>query len=263
MNQPSSVELFLPTPEQPDKPLMVFLPGMDGTGKLLARQIAGLSQYFDLRCLAIPDSNRQSWEDLAADVIRLIHREHCGRTIYLCSESFGACLALQIAATAPRLLKRLILINPASSLRRQFWARLVSQSTPYMPNWLYGLSGTFVFPLLANFNRINDFWQKTFVETVQPVSQDCFAWRISMLQSFAMSTDQLRQIATPTAMLASDSDRLLPSQQEVQRLKQFLPCAVMYQLPDSGHVCLLEDDVDLTQCLKVLDFLPETLSIKV
>jgi hypothetical protein len=39
---------------QPQYPLFVFLPGMDGTGQLLRSQTAGLEVAFDVRCLAIP-----------------------------------------------------------------------------------------------------------------------------------------------------------------------------------------------------------------
>lgn len=54
----SEVELkpcFLtPKRVQPDYPLLVYLPGMDGTGQLLRSQTAGLETGFDVRSLALP-----------------------------------------------------------------------------------------------------------------------------------------------------------------------------------------------------------------
>ena len=263
MKQASDLTLFAPTLPQPDKPLMVLLPGLDGTGRLFEPQVEALSYYFDLRCLAIPEGNRQGWTDLAQSVVTLIHDEQPRRPTYLCGESYGGCLALQVALTAPTLLNRLILVNPASSLRRQIWSRLLIQAAPYAPEWFYSISGVFAFPLLVDFARIQRHWQRLFIGTVRPISQDCVNWRLSMLQSFSAAIDQLRQLTVPTALIASGRDRLLPSYKEVEHLKQFLPDAVTYLLPESGHVCLLEKSVNLTSCLEALDFLPETSSIRV
>lgn len=258
MYRSSLPRLFAPTSPQPDKPLMVLLPGMDGTGKLFAPQITSLSRYFDLRCLALPEDNRQGWRSLAETVVTLIHPEQQARTTYLCGESFGGCLALQVALTAPELFDRLVLINPASSLRQQGWLRWVTQVAHGVPGWLFMTAGSFVLPMLANFERMGTPWQRAFIETVRPLSQECVVWRLSLLHNFELSPQLLRRLTVPTALLASGRDRLLPSRQEVEHLQQFLPHAVTYDLPDSGHVCLLETAIDLAQCLQDLDFLPVT-----
>ena len=263
MKQLSTLTLFAPTSLQPQKPLMIFLPGLDGTGKLFAPQVSRLSQHFDLRCLAIAEHNRQGWSTLAEAVIDLICRESSDKKIYICGESYGGCLALQVALTAPAIVKRLILVNPASSLREQFWSQWLLPWAPYTPEWLYSVSGALAFYLLADFERIPSYWQQTFIKTVGPISQSCVNWRLSMLQEFHIDTSQLKQLTIPTVLLASGRDRLLPSYNEVRRLQQLLPDAMTYLLPESGHVCLLEESVDLVSCLKTLDFLPEPSSIKV
>jgi len=242
---------------------MVMLPGLDGTGRLFMPQVAALSEYFDLRCLSIPADNRQDWEDLAGTVIHLIQRQQQRRETYICGESYGGCLALKIALTAPKLMNRLVLINPASSLRRQTWLRWVSQAADYVPDWLYNTSGAMVLPLLANFDRIHSHWQQAFVDTVRPIPRDCVNWRLSMLQRFEAPAEQLRQVMVQTALFSSGRDRLLPSRDEVARLRHSLPQAVTYDLPESGHVCLLERDINLAKCLKKLDFLPMLSSVEV
>jgi len=55
---------FLTQTGQPEYPLFVFLPGMDGTGQLLRSQTAGLEVAFDVRCLAIPRDDLTSWDVL-------------------------------------------------------------------------------------------------------------------------------------------------------------------------------------------------------
>ncbi|MBD0361862.1 MAG: alpha/beta hydrolase, partial [Coleofasciculus sp. C3-bin4] len=85
-----------PSRINPDYPLFVFLPGMDGTGQLLRLQTEGLETAFDVRCLAIPADDLTNWEDLTDKVVNLIEEElkkRSSRSVYLCGESFGGCLA--------------------------------------------------------------------------------------------------------------------------------------------------------------------------
>lgn len=248
--------LFAPIFPQPDKPLLLLLPGLDGTGQLFVSQVRSLAQDFDVRCLMIPEENRQDWFELAQAVVQLVDDVGRDRPLYLCGESFGGCLALQVALTAPSRLAHLVLINPASALHRYAWMRWATQYTSFIPHWLFQTSGAIALPLLANFNRISDAKRDLFVRTVRPISQACVAWRIELLHQFQVQPEQLSQLQVATSLLASGSDRLLPSQAEARLLQKSLPQAQIYPLPDSGHVCLLEDEVDLSQCLQALNVLP-------
>jgi pimeloyl-ACP methyl ester carboxylesterase len=261
MKESTSPVLFATTFPQIDKPLMVMLPGMDGTGKLFVSQMKPLSRYFDVHCLSIPESNRQDWQDLSQSVIGLIDEMRDNRPVYLCGESFGGCLALQIAMDAPDLLSYLIVINPASALRRHNWLRWTTQYAEYVPEWLFRTSGAIALPLLANFDRMGAYERELFIKTVRPISQACVTWRVAMLHKFEAQPDRLRQVKVPTALLASGRDRLFPSENEAQLLKQFLPDARIFRLPESGHVCLLENEVDLAAYLEELEFLPEPTAI--
>lgn len=236
---------------------MVMLPGLDGTGRLFVSQMRSLSQSFDVRCLHIPHENRQDWSELAHAVIDLVQEIRGNRHfVYLCGESFGGCLALQIALLEPTLMSHLVVINPASALRRYTWTRWTTQYVDFVPGWLFKMSGAVALPLLANFDRINDEKKLLFINTVRPIPQDCVTWRIGMLHRFQVQPEQLEEIVVPTALLASQRDRLFPSDREALLLQESLPNSKVHFLPKSGHVCLLEDEVDLVQCLKALHFLP-------
>ncbi|MGD1859334.1 MAG: alpha/beta fold hydrolase [Leptolyngbyaceae cyanobacterium] len=248
--------LFAPVFPRFDRPLMVMLPGLDGTGKLFAPQLRSLAHHFDIRCLVIPEDNRQDWPELSQAVAEAIEATCGSRPIYLCGESFGGCLALQVTQLLQRRLTHLVLVNPASALRRYAWLRWTTQYTSAVPSWLFKMSGTVALPLLANFDRIAQPKRDLFIKTVRPISQSCVAWRIDMLHRFEIQPSQLAAIKVPTTLLASGSDRLFPSDQEAQLLRQSLWQANIYNLPNSGHVCLLEDTVDLSACLKILGVLP-------
>ena len=124
----SSLSFWQPRPAQPNLPLFIFFPGMDGTGKLLHKQIDGLALKFDIRCLTIDSNDRTDWVGLVDRSLALIDQELAtGQELYLCGESFGACLAMQeagrfgSATQSEANISQLVLINPASSFMRLPW----------------------------------------------------------------------------------------------------------------------------------------------
>lgn len=69
---PAALHLFTPTEPQPQKPLLVYLPGMDGSGRLFSTQIPALHPHFEVRCLALPRDDRSDWKSLAEQTVELI-----------------------------------------------------------------------------------------------------------------------------------------------------------------------------------------------
>ncbi len=250
---------FLPIAAcRPTLPLFVFLPGMDGTGDLFHVQAPRLEATFDIRCLAIARHDQSSWRDLANQAIALIQQELAhrpNRTVYLCGESFGACLALQVARLAPTLCHRLILVNPASSFHHKNWLHWATSLTSWVPAPLYHLSSVGFLPWLAALPRISPRDRQALLKAMQSVPQTTSAWRLSLLQKFAMPLPVLRALSLPTLLIAGALDRLLPSVDEIQRLAQALPQAETVILPQSGHACLLETDVDLFAIMRECGFL--------
>ncbi|RXH89205.1 hypothetical protein DVH24_031562 [Malus domestica] len=98
-----------------DSPLLLFLPGIDGTGLGLIRHHQKLGKIFDVWCLHIPAKDRTTFTDLVKLVERTVRSQHRlapNRPIYLVGESLGACLALSVAALNPDIDLVLILANP-------------------------------------------------------------------------------------------------------------------------------------------------------
>lgn len=110
-------------------PLLFFLPGIDGVGLAAARQWPKLAPLFDLRVMAVPADDRTSLDGLVEVVAAAIEAEGKenipqSRPIYLAGESFGASLALLVAAEARGLVDRLIIVNPATSFSRSAWSAI-------------------------------------------------------------------------------------------------------------------------------------------
>lgn len=243
---------------QPEYPLFVYLPGMDGTGQLLRSQTAGLETGFDVRCLAIPRQDLTSWDVLTSNVLDLIHAElekSSQRVVYLCGESFGGCLAMKVAIQAPKLFKRLILINPASAFKLRPWLDLLSQLVELVPESLYDVGALGLLPFLASLQRISRNIRHELLKTMRYVPAETVVWRLSLLREFDVQDEELSSLTQLTLLIAGGSDRLLPSVNEITRLANIIPNSQAVILPQSGHACLLEEDVNLYEILQFNNFL--------
>ncbi|MEO1428091.1 MAG: alpha/beta hydrolase [Cyanobacteria bacterium J06633_8] len=242
----------------PDKPLFIYLPGMDGSGQLLRTQTDGLEVGFDVRCLAIPQNDLNHWDELTSSVLRLINAEIKNtpqRPVYLCGESFGGCLAQKVAVAAPHLFKRIILLNPASSFQTITLFSWGSQFTDFVPNLFYDV-GTFgLLPFLASLQRISSSDRQTLLKAMRSVPAETIRWRISLLREFYIDEYKLSKLNQPILLIAGANDRLLPSITEALRLGNIFANAKILVLPESGHACLLEKDINLYDILYQNDFL--------
>lgn len=251
-------QLLRPCAPNPGKPPFILLPGMDGTAQLQYDQARQLANAFDVRCLAIPSNDLSSWDDLTEQVLQLIEMEFSRATgqIYLLGESFGGCLALKVALRSPRLFQRLILVNPASSFERATLIRWGSHLTQWLPGILYSYSCLSLLPFLASLNRMSDAGRWALFSAMRSVSHQSAQWRLSLLYNLNVPDHHLQQISMPTLIVASGSDRLLPSVDEARRLESLIAPAQTYLLPQSGHACLLEESVSLRRILQECEFMP-------
>lgn len=257
------MRLLSPKPQRVGCALFVFLPGMDGTGQLLRTQLSTLHQGFDIRCLAISAQNDWSWSQLADRAINLIRAEIAGQppsvsppSVYLCGESFGGCLALQVALKAPELIDRLILVNPASSFRQLPWMRFGASVSAFLSDDLHRLGMYGLVPFLVAQHRVAPTDREALWQAMTSVPPKTASRRLGLLRQFDAAQLPLASIRQPTLLIAGDADRLLPSKTEIQRLAQRLPHAQTLTLPESGHACLLETQVNLYALMQGAQFLP-------
>ena len=159
ISEQNSEPYFLtPHISNPEYPLLIFLPGMNETGKaLLKLETRGLEVGFDVRCLVIPPNNFMDWEQLTESAIALIQAE-LERTpqeaVCLGGESWGGCLALKLIEHSPHLFKRLILVNSASSFHRIAWFTQSSRLLAWTPPLLYKFSPVVILYLTSALTRI-------------------------------------------------------------------------------------------------------------
>lgn len=260
MNCELSVDFIDPREVNPNQPLFIYLPGMDGTGKLLQNQADHLAANFDLRCLSIRIDNYSTWQELARDTVQLINREleqKTNREVYLCGESFGGCLALKTALAAPSLINKLILVNPASCFNQLPILSWGVDITGFLPSWVHRYSAAGLLPFLVKLNRINDCDRDRLIESMKSLPPHVISWRLALLRDFKVLDEELRSLNIPCLIVAGAADGLLPSVAEAQKLINLLPRGQMMILPQSGHACLLETEISLYKILVEQNFITD------
>ncbi|XP_009413594.2 phytyl ester synthase 2, chloroplastic isoform X4 [Musa acuminata AAA Group] len=242
-----------------DSPLLLYLPGIDGTGLGLIRHHQRLGKIFDIWCLHIPVMDRTSFEGLVEYVERTINSEKSyslNKPIYLVGESIGACLALAVAARNPDFDLVMILANPATSFLK---SQLQSVSTflgilpeplhvtiPYFVNFITGYHLTFR-DLPDNFNDM--LADLSFLVDILP--KESFVWKLDLLKSAALFVNsRLHVVKAQILILASGRDQLLPSHEEAERICSNLPNCRIRHFKESGHTMFLESGIDLVTIIK-------------
>lgn len=248
---------FSPQLSKPDCPLLIFLPGLDETGKeMIALQTKSLDA-FDVRSFIIPPDDLDDWDSLAETVIVLTQAELAKiprMSVYLCGESFGGSLALKVILKAPELFNRIILINPASSFHRVPWLDFGSLLFPLTPDFLYNFSATLSLPFLAPLERLSSQARVALENSAKSAPKHTAQQRIAMMRDFKVDETRLQQINQPVLLIGSQLDRILPSVAEVKRLAKIFPYGKVVTLPHSGHACLIETDINVYEIMQANNF---------
>jgi pimeloyl-ACP methyl ester carboxylesterase len=113
-------------PEDAQKPLLLYLTGMDGLGVSAEPQFKDLSRRFEVRRLQVLAQDRRSFDELVAFVLTYINdwqARSAGKNgkVMLLGESFGGLLASGVAITNQTQLQGVMLANPATSFDRTDW----------------------------------------------------------------------------------------------------------------------------------------------
>ncbi len=241
-------------------PTLVFLPGLDGK-PLPGFQTRELSNAYNVLSV-VPCSGQAGdgagWDALARAVLDVVEAD----TFVLVGASFGAALALRVAARAPKRVEQLVLLNSGTALRTAPAARVVAALLPilYAPQ-LYRVAARILTPFLIDRSNLHE--SVTFSDNgmavfdIRDAPLDDVRHRIHLLGQFTadFGNDCVRNLVTaPTVVVASTSDRLLPSIQEARRLKSLLPNVVKHvEIPDVAHAALLDKRVSLRELLDVPD----------
>ncbi|XP_076950178.1 phytyl ester synthase 1, chloroplastic-like [Bidens hawaiensis] len=245
-----------------NSPVLLYLPGIDGTRVGLVIHDKALGKVFNVQCLHIPVWDRTPMEGLFQIVEETVMIEHTlspNKPIYLLGESFGGALALAVAARNPKVDLILILANPATSYERSplfFLPSLLGD----LPEEYYGLLPYAISPLAGDYIKIamvRSYGRNHLESILQLVAgfskdlrllsvmtkilpKDTLKWRLKLVQSTAAyANSRLHAVTSQVLILASGRDNLLPSKEEALRLFRSLKHCDVQVFEENGHTILL------------------------
>ncbi|KAL1547406.1 hypothetical protein AAHA92_23890 [Salvia divinorum] len=240
-----------------DSPLLLYLPGVDGVGLGLMTEHERLGKIFDIWCMHIPLTDRTPLTDLVKFVESTVQTEHSrapNRPIYLVGESLGACIALAVAARNPEIDLALILANPGSSdiatdhcEENLATEPFLCSSLPYFLTLLLGSPAKMVTTAMSKCLPLDQMIEVLSQESTTISSYlslftvEILRWKLNLLKSAAaFANSRLHAVKAQTLILASGQDKLFPSREEADRLRQVLQKCQVRLFADSGHALFLE-----------------------
>lgn len=183
------------------RPMLVLLPGFDGTGKLFASLVDALGDAADTHIVRYPDLT-----DTADYVACVAEQLPDAQPLILVAESFSGPVALQLLAQLPDRITGAVLsttfarppLGLVLSLANKL--RLASFVRPSMNEQILRM---FCLNGVADLGLI-----RRIVDVVRPIDQDTVASRLRALVTMDASA-VLEQIQQPVLVLSAQSDRVV------------------------------------------------------
>ena len=254
--------------ETTGKPILLYLPGLDGIGNYSIKSVQNLTEIFDLWRLQIDPTDRSSFLDLSS----AIHSKIVSfkEPITLMGESFGGLLAMHVALRSKDKVSKLVLINPATSYEQTTWnvlGPMIANAGPAFP--LVGLSALLatavemkqvqrITNMIASrinstesaFKELNNLLEVGLrVVALLPPATLQHRLKLWLNYGSGIMRERYDKITCPTLILIGNDDRLLPSAKEGQRLMNSLINTKTELLGfPTGHA-ILDGSFDLLETL--------------
>lgn len=214
--------------EQRSRPLLVLLPGLDGTGELFSHFVSALASNIETKIVPYPTDQCLGYAELEAFVTAALP---VGRRYVLLAESFSGPVGIRIAATPPADLAGVILCvtfakNPYPLLA---WAGPLTAGLPMksLPRWV---SAPFMAGMGASGPMADDVERATAL-----VDGAVLRHRLSAVLAVD-ETDALARIGLPALLLLAAADHVVPREAS-NHLRATLPSAEVVEI-DGSHLLL-------------------------
>lgn len=232
---------------QGDGPVVVLVPGMNGTAELFYRQVSLLQRSYRVATYSLRD-DAESLEVLAGDLAQVVEAAApAERRAIIVGESFGGAVALTFGLMHPERVASLVILNSFPYFVPQWRLRLAIAGLSALP-WgaMQLVRRVTAFRLHSRHTGREEV--KRFIELTAHATRDGYINRLKLLRHFDVR-HRLGEIRPPTMFLAAEHDHLVPSVAQAQYMSRCVPSSVMRVLDGHGHICLIAPDVDLAHIL--------------
>jgi pimeloyl-ACP methyl ester carboxylesterase len=225
---------------------LIFVPGMDGTGRLFYRQVPLLAQGFRVATYALRD-DASDMETLVADLARVLDMVAPKTPAVVVGESFGGTLALSFALTHPERVRALVVLNSFPRFLPQIRLHAAMLGIRLMPWGAMRLVRRLT-ALRLHSPHTHRSEVKYFLAQTHGTTRRGYLGRLRILTRYDVR-EHLVRIAVPALFLAADRDHLVPSVEQGTYMAARVPGAALRILAGHGHACLIAPGVDLAEII--------------
>ena len=215
---------------------------------LFYRQVPALARSYCVATYALRDS-AASYDELHDDLERVIDlvTPDDGRAI-LVGESFGGTVALGFTLAHPERVSALVVLNSFAHFKPQVRLRAAILGLSMLP-WgaLRIVRRLTAFRLHSPHTHRAE--SRKFIELTAATTRNGYRNRLWLLRRYDVRS-RLHEITRPTLFLAAERDHLIPSVEQAKLMSARVSGAAMRVLEGHGHICLINDDVDLERILR-------------
>jgi pimeloyl-ACP methyl ester carboxylesterase len=232
----------------PTVPLLLYLPGMEGTGQLFYKQEPELSRRYQVVPLPSRAVVPFEYDELVQDVLDAINLHEAEKAIIV-AESFGGTVALQFALKHQDRLAQLVLINTFPYFRRRLRLKLGQSLLPLTFQPLGNVVREFCYRKAMEMEGISK-------EDIAKVFQCSFSHgygasrnRMRLISEIDVRS-RLSEIQVPVLLIASMRDKIVPSVTEARFMAKRLQNARVIVLPKHGHTPLISTNFSLASVMQ-------------
>lgn len=233
--------------------LFVYVPGIEGTGKLFYKQAEHLAPDYKVVALPLRPHGRYSMNDLIAD-LRACVLDAGFESATVLGESFGGMLSMAAALAHPEIFERLILVNTfpffANRRRINLGVRLFALAPFLLPVYRRrdghrGVCG----------KDVSDEDRKLYgalTREVGTTGREGYVSRLRIIKETDLRA-RLSEIKIPTLVVAGTADDFLDSVTAAKLIAAKLPRARLKLIEGASHSLLLSDNERVRDWLAEFD----------
>jgi pimeloyl-ACP methyl ester carboxylesterase len=228
-------------------PLILLIPGLDGTGRFYDSHLAALSAAYRPLPWAFRQRSDFDFPDLVQDLGKATADEPPG-SLTVVGESFGGTVALHFVLAYPERVRRLALINSFSFYQRRIGIVLGCRLSP-MLRW-YGIRNlkNYLSGRLLAAEGIPAAARRHYRKVVALIDPVAYRRRLELVRDVDLR-GRLAEISVPTLIFAAGRDKIIPSVSSAAFMAARIPTARVYEFPDAGHALLLTPGFSLADYL--------------
>ncbi|HEY7160952.1 MAG TPA: alpha/beta hydrolase [Acidobacteriota bacterium] len=229
-------------------PLVIYIPGLDGTGQLFVRQIEQLKSKFTVITFALRNQAPFTYSDLVSDVLSILDEEKIQKAIIV-GESFGGTIALHFALEHQNRIDRLILVNTFPFFRKRLRLKLARLLLPFafVPLVRKGRD-ILARPVLLS-ELVDDKGIEVLLKFSWTHNYETYVQRLKLIASVDVRS-HLPEIKVPVTIVAAGRDKIVASMKEAKLMADRIPNAQIHPLPKHGHACLLSGSFSIASIIK-------------